>query len=313
MHASDDDDHDNFSGEHFDYGRRRTRATPDDVSIRGSAVIAFVHIAKTGGQTIETMLASTFGAGFCRAPEWGRDRRTETDARGFVVSKYGPDDLRRLRRLCPWLRCVGGHPVALWSDFGAVAPTTWFTFLREPLARGASHFQYNLRDPTGRARRWDEWVQWPVHQDHQLKMLSPVADVDDAIARIVRDRVFVGLTEHFDESLILLKRLVLPQLNIAYRRTNTAEDPAPANAMLADPAVVGELERMYAKEIALYRWVREEWYPRFQREYGPTLTADVAAFRRDHGCGFNRVNHLLSRLNQRLLLRPAAYACTVRA
>ncbi len=50
-------------------------------------LLAFIHVAKTGGQTIETMLANSFGAQYSTAPEWSRQQDRETDENGFVVPK----------------------------------------------------------------------------------------------------------------------------------------------------------------------------------------------------------------------------------
>ncbi|MDX2473239.1 MAG: hypothetical protein QNL91_05975 [Candidatus Krumholzibacteria bacterium] len=268
-------------------------------------MLAFIHVAKTGGQTVETLLASSYGAGFCIAPEWKRPASSHPANENFVIAKYNAEDLRRLQRVCPWLKCVGGHPVTLWSEFESVTPTTWFALVREPLARGASHFQYNLQDSSTRPRPWREWIEWPTHFNHQVKMFSPTGDPHDAIDRIVRNNVFVGLTERFDESMVILRKLFQPDLNIAYRRTNSAYDPAPAKAMLADTEIVHQLKRMYADELILHEFITREWYPRFQKEYGPKLAADVASFKQNPQSGFNLWNYRFSRLNHHLILKPA--------
>lgn len=266
-------------------------------------MLAYIHVAKTGGQTVETMLANSFGAAYCTAPEWRRNLDDDAGADGFVVPKFQADDLRRLRRLCPWIKCIGGHPVTLWSEFDQVVPTTWFSMIREPLARGASHFQYNLNDTSSAPREWDQWVQWPVHHNHQVKMFSPEGTADDAIRRISENNVFVGLTEKFDESLVILKKLVVPNLNISYRRTNTASDNSRAKKVLADPRMTEQLKTMYQEELPLYEFVSQQWYPRFAKEYGPTLAADVKIFQKERESGFRRWIYLMSRLNHHLILK----------
>ncbi len=268
-------------------------------------MLAYIHVGKTGGQSIETMLANSYGAAYSTAPEWGRRAGEEITEDGFVVPKFRPEDLRRLRKLCPWTKCVGGHPVTLWSGFDEVIPTTWFSMVREPLARGASHFQYNLKEEVGIARQWDDWVKWPVHHNHQVKMFSPDCSADDAIRRIVEKNVFVGLTEKFDESLVLLKKLVEPNLNISYRRTNTANNNSMAKDVLSSPDKVQKLKEMYSEELPLYDFISQEWYPRFQKEYGPTLEADVENFRKNREKSFDQWSYWFSRINHRLILKPS--------
>ena len=267
---------------------------------------AFIHVAKTGGQSIETMLANSYGCRYSTAPEWKRKKGQETDQSGFVVPKFGAEDLDSLLRLCPWTKCVGGHPVTLWSGFESVTPTRYFSMIREPLARGASHFQYNLQDITVAPRQWEAWVDWPVHHNHQTKMFSPTGKADDAIARIRAQDVFVGLTESFDESLVLLEKLILPGLNPSYRRTNTASDNTQAREVLADPGKVGTMREMYAEDLLLHEFIQREHYPMFRKMYGKTLEADVDTFRKNRQSGFNKWKYWQSRLNYHLLLRPSA-------
>jgi len=268
-------------------------------------LLAFIHVAKTGGQTVETMLANSYGASFSIAPEWNRKRSSDISDDGFVVPKFQPEDLKRLLQISPWMKCIGGHPVTLWSDFDKVVPTTWFSMIREPLARGASHFQYNLNDTSVPSREWQEWVEWPVHHNHQVKMFSPEGTADDAIRRIQEKNVFVGLTEKFDESLVILKKLVAPGLNISYRRTNTAANNSRAKDVLSSIQMKSQLQQMYREEFPLYEFVSQQWYPQFKKEYGPTLDADVEQFRKDREKNFSLWTYRMSRLNYHLILRPS--------
>ena len=195
--------------------------------------------------------------------------------------------------------------MTLWSDFDLVTPTTWFSMVREPMARGASHFQYNLNDDSGTPREWDEWVRWPVHQNHQVKMFSPEGTAEDAIRRIKDKNVFVGLTERFDESLVILRKLVAGGLNISYRRTNTASDNSRAKQVLADPQKIEEMKAMYQEDIKLYSFIAEHWYPGFVEDYGPDLAADVERFQSCREQDFSKARYYLSRLNHYLILKPA--------
>ena len=151
---------------------------------------------------------------------------------------------------------------------------------------------------------WEDWVKWEVHHDHQLKMISPEVDLDDAIRRLGDERVFVGLMERFDESLVMFRRLCAPDLNIAYRRENTASDNTIARGLLDDPRSEAQIREMYAGEFPLHEWVTNELFPRYERAYGPSLADDVAAFRAEGQRSYSRFNVLRHKVHQRVVFRP---------
>ena len=269
-------------------------------------MLGFIHIAKTGGQTVQSMLSSAFGPAHTEAIHWRAPVATVGAGQRFVVPKYSPDDFRRLLRLCPWTRSVSGHPVALWSGLHEVVPDVrYFCLVRDPVRRGASHYQFQVRTEAPDLS-WREWIAWPVHHNHQVKMLARKGTAAEAIAAIRRHNVFVGLTERFDESLVLLRKLVAPGINIAYRRTNTASSNEIARALLEDPAARADMERVYAEDRILYEFVRDELYPEYVRRYGPGLEEDVAAFRAARERRFNRRNVRIHDAVRKLYVLPAA-------
>lgn len=268
-------------------------------------LLAFLHIAKTGGRSVETMLRSSYGPAYCHALPWRRPLRPGEAGRPLAIATYDRDDLRRLRRLCPFMRAVGGHAVTLWSGLHDVQPVRYFAFLREPVARMASHYQFH-RATVPAPLDLDGWCAWHEPRELQTKYFSADGDPRAAIAAIERHGVFVGLLERFDESLLLLRRLAAPELNPAYRRENTAGSNSLAKRMLADPATRSRLAALVEGEQELYAWVRDELFPRQVEAYGAAaLAADLERFRADPGRGFNAGNDLLHRGYERLWLRPA--------
>jgi len=260
-------------------------------------MLAFIHVAKTGGRSVTTALRSSFGAAFCNATNWHPANEE------FVVPKYSSDDFRRLKGLCPFMRAVGGHPITLWSNVHEVQPVRYFAYVREPIRRAASHFQFQMRDEQ-QPLSWQDWLAWPVHHNHQVKMFARDGKADTAIRAIREHNVFVGLTERFDESLLILKKLVEPKFNPAYVRVNTARDNEIAHKLLDDEQARDRLAETYAEEFALFRFVSEEWYPQWRERYGPTLDDDVAHFQANRQHGLNRRNILLNRLYRKFWLTP---------
>ena len=267
-------------------------------------LLAFLHLAKTGGRTFDTVLRGTYGPGYVQAeslrPLRGVD---EVDDGDFIAPVWGPDDLRRLRRHCPWLRAVGGHPLTLWSELHTLTPVRYVAFMREPLARGASHYQFHVAT-ADEPLDWDDWCAWPEHHQHQVRYFDFGGDARRAIAAIEHHGVFVGLLERFEESLLLLRRLLAPELRLAYRRSNTARDNTLAREILADPARRDDLRRMYAQEFPLHAWVTEELWPRYEAAYGPGLADDAARLRADPARGFRVWPDRLARAQHRFWIDP---------
>jgi hypothetical protein len=266
-------------------------------------LVAFIHIAKTGGESVETLLRSNFGSRHCDALFHPPVTAGDPFAVDYVIPKYGPREFRHALRLHPGLRSIAGHPITLWSGLESVRPgVRYFCFLREPLARGASHFQFHLRNDRP-CLDWERWIAWAVPRNHQAKMLSPEGRADDALRRIRSQEPFVGLTERFDESLVLLRGLFLPGLDIAYTRVNSAPDNTVARGLLADPDQREILRRMHTEDLAIHEWVANELYPGYVRAYGPGLARDVEEYRRRRDA-VNRRNMLLNRLWARGIYAP---------
>lgn len=268
-------------------------------------LVAFLHIAKTGGRSVETMLRSSLGVRYCHAIPWRRPLRPGEEGRPLAVATYDQDDFRRLRRLWPPLDGIGGHAVTLWSGLHEVRPVRYFAFLREPLPRMASHYQFH-RETVPAPLDLDGWSAWHEPRDLQVKYFDRDGDPRAAIAAIERHGAFVGLLERFDESLLMLRKLVDPRLNPAYRRENTAGSNRLAKELLADPAARARLQAMVAGEEELYAWVRDELFPRQVEAYGAgALAADLERFRADPQRGFDPLNDRLNRAVWKLWLGPA--------
>jgi hypothetical protein len=267
-------------------------------------LLTFLHLAKTGGRSVETMLRSTYGAAYCHALEWQPPLRPGEGGRPFLVATYDHDDYYRLARLNPWMRAVGGHAITLWSNLHELRPVRYFAFLRDPLQRAASHYQFHVAD-TPQPLDWDAWCAWDEPHNQQVKFFTRDGDAAAAIAAIERHQVFVGLLEHFDECLVILKKLVVPELNLAYSRTNVAPSNDLARAILADPIRREQLWQRNRGEQPVYDYVANELLPRYRRAYGPSLADDVARFQADRERGYNHLNDRLHRAVFRFYWNPA--------
>ena len=117
----------------------------------------------------------------------------------------------------------------------------------------------------------------------------------------------MGLTERFDESMLLLKALLANNLNISYQPVNVARKNNLAERLLSNESTRQMLVEANRADMELYNFVRNELFPSFQKEYGTELGADLAQYQQNRDKNFNTRNITLSRLKQYLIYKPALY------
>jgi hypothetical protein len=230
--------------------------------------LAVAHIHKTAGTSLSGILKMSYGGRYCLVSAG------DPDAPFFSAA-----DLARLRRWYPGIRAVMGHDVKPYGDLHIAEPRlSYVTFMRDPVVRAASHYQYDVQ-VGGVDLPLEEWITHPTTSNRQVRQLAgPDATAADAVEMVERRIALVGLLERFDESLLMLQRM----LGLREVRS-VAKWTAPANrikrSVLEDPDRRGMLEEANREDIALHRYVTEEVFPRQVADYGPTLAADAEMLR----------------------------------
>jgi hypothetical protein len=279
-------------------------------STSSRTVYAFVHIDKTGGRTVRAVLRRSFGAGHCdiRTP-YGRRVGDSLDRSVYVTAA----DLRRVRWIYRDLRSIGGHNVRPCSDLHEACPEIrYLTFLRDPVGRYLSHFKN--RSATYDRADFEQWAaREPLH-NYQTRMLAGEPNLARALD-ILSSRIgFVGISESFDESLLLLGQWVDdPAYDPAYRPVNRLADKSRPRdevrqstdlSYLESPAIRARLQEINALDQQLY----EQAVKMFERQraaYRGDLAADVARLReRNQGVQPAR-DPLRARLLRNYLYKPA--------
>lgn len=262
-------------------------------------MLVFVHIQKTAGRTVRYILRSTYGLHHCEVEPWFAES-TGPD--------FSPHDLKRLRKVYPNLKSIGGHRLVGYVDFHEDGKgLKYFTFIRNPLKLVASYFQYNVQVRGLENLDFEEWVhrKWP--QNRQTQMIAGEANASKAIQILKEKNFFVGLTEQFDESMVLLKALMANELNISYRRINVARNNTIAINLLSSESTRQMIVEANQADLALYNYVIEELYPSFQREYGSSLKSDIINYQQTQSNNFNIMNLTLSRMKQYLFYKPLLF------
>ena len=258
-------------------------------------MLVFVHINKTAGTTMRYILRSTYGSRHCDVEPW---KGTRNDP------PFSAQDLLRLRTIYPDLESIAGHQIVGYVELGAGPDVRYFTFLRDPFRMCASRFQYQIDHGKKKGLVFEEWVQRDWLRNAQTKRIAGTESVEDAIGVIEKRRMFVGLTERFDESIVLLKALRAPELDIDYRPVNVAKRTTLADELLSSKDARDAIAEANGADFALYEYAVEQLFPAQRQEYGPGLDEAVAAHVESSRGAWNRRNIVLSRLKQHALYRP---------
>jgi hypothetical protein len=258
-----------------------------------NSLLALCHVPKTGGTTLVSILRRSFGIRHCDVEPIGGRRHT-----------YGVADHRFTTRLTPRLTSIAGHQVTPASDLGNAVPgILYVALLRDPwtqAAAGYQHVEIRYAPPP-----LEEALQRPWWRNRQTRQIAGVADVEVAKRTLEEKDLLIGLTESFDEFLVMLRRRFPdPDLDIRYRKQNVAPRNDLARSLLEDPHARARIEEANRVDLAFYRWVREDFYPR-QRARFPDLDADVERFRALNRPPSFSAQEVLNRTWRNLVYKPA--------
>ena len=256
---------------------------------------AFVHIEKTAGSCLNTILRRSFGPRHCdvRLP-LAKRKADYRDCKACVDAA----DLRRVRLLYRNLRGIAGHNVKPYADLHVECPDIeYFTVLRDPERRFRSHF---LNRGDGNLREdFERWLAADWVRNWQTKMIAGEANANKAIDLLCTRFGFVGLTERFDESLILLSNwLGEPSFCPEYRRVNRLSDKQRPRDLerkdtdmsyLDSDEMRARIREVNAEDFKVYEFVTATMYPRQLAAYRGNLATEVAKLQQK-----NRANHPLA-------------------
>lgn len=259
-------------------------------------MLAFVHISKTAGTTITQVLRNSFGPRHCDVRLWPYEQHSDRVA--------SAKDLQRLSLVYWRLASIAGHKIVAYSDLqDACSDLRIFTFCREPLARMASHYQ-SLVKKRPMADDFFKWIKSGEFWNWQTQTLAGCQDAEMAIEILSKKIGFVGLTEHFNESLLMFRRWCgLEEIDIHYSSFNVATDSSIKHRLLTDPASRAALMDANREDLKLYNFVVQELYPQQQTSYGPELGFDVIRFEQSNDQS-DLANPLLGKLVRNWIYKP---------
>jgi hypothetical protein len=221
---------------------------------------------KSAGTTFNYILRNNYGRDFV----------------GTHKEPFTPEDLRILLSFNKNIKAIAGHHLRSFTGLDSVGPhLKYITFLRDPIGRHISH--YNHAKIRGYHRlTLEEWTEkLPEHAElnYNTKFIAGSEDLGKAKKILAEDFAFVGLTENFDESLILMKqRLNLQNFDIRYQRGNVSPKTLTTKSEISDD-FMQELRALNRIDYELYRFVQNELFEKQKCKYGNRFIDDLDNFR----------------------------------
>lgn len=237
----------------------------------------FVHIGKSGGTTLSTTLRWVYGPGACYQIPAGRPERPD---RWF--EEVSSQELKRID-------LVMGH--AIYGVHEQLPGSCrYFTMLRHPIRRVVSLYYYikaGWPDSAVASMSLEAFLESshraarPNDQVRFISGLAPKTAPSEALRRakhnLKEEFVAFGLTERFDESLLLFGRRldwtrppVYVSSNVNRERPTVEELPS---------ATVDAVRRQNELDLELYRFAVEEFQSIVENEY-PSIEQDRERFDR---------------------------------
>ena len=238
-------------------------------------MIGFIHINKNAGSTLKYILRRSFKGGHCDARIWPKQEKDEREIEKRVLTAR---DVTRTKFVNPWLQSVSGHLVTGYSDLDQVKGMRLYTFLRDPVERTASHYQFFKRHIPD-VMPFEEWIKNPHYRNVQARKIAGKDDGELAIKILTEKVSFVGMQEHFDESLVLMRKWIGSKaFDPHYKPRNVSKTKAVANELTSNPKTLELLQESNQEDIKLYKYAKEVVFPQQLADYGPDFQADLARF-----------------------------------
>lgn len=198
------------------------------------------------------------------------------------ANSISAQELGLLVRAVPGVAGVGGHLVRSYLDYeGAVGRRVlYLTFLRDPVKRYLSHFNYQ-RNRVGVPWTLEQFLDEPRMCDLQTTRLAGRRDLDAAKRALDHTLGLVGLTDRYDETLLLFRAAMgLPKLDLRYQRRNaTRPDEEVVRFDELEPVLQERVLEANALDAELLRHAREVVFPAQLQRYPGDMSADLAQLR----------------------------------
>jgi hypothetical protein len=276
-----------------------------------SPLVLFLHIPKTAGLTVHhSVLPRHYGPGEMFATTFNAMPRSDgsravgvlaadLDAIGLFAGMRRPDYIWYPESLAvaaarfdklpaeqrASVRLIWGTHIEYGLHEHLAEPVSYFTLLRDPVDRALSHYYFAHEQRCAPDDlNLPEHLATIVEPNLQTRLLAGPQGQDDSLspqellARAqanLRTCAVAGLTERFDETMLLLKKTYGWRMPL-YVHQNVSSKRPPRAAI--PTSVVRQIEADNQLDLALYELAKELFAAQVE-QYGPTLGRDLWVFR----------------------------------
>mgnify|MGYP001262791252 CR=1 FL=1 len=251
-------------------------------------MIAFTHIPKTAGTTLNYIFQKNFGGNLISV--------IHRKGSNYTYSALKNDSI-----LYKHANCISGHSLKPFIDYKEYnSKLEWITFLRDPIKRFVSQY---IHQQTGNLSNYkmgvEEWAAKYARSNWQVKWIAGEEDLE-AAKQIINERFkFIGITEKFDESLEILSSVF--NLDVSYSKPKmVVRDNELKNSLLLDKKH-SLFEEQNELDIKLYNYVLEKYYPNqlelLNKKREPFFLSK----------GEETINLLMYKAKRNLIYRPFAH------
>lgn len=247
-------------------------------------LLLYIHVPKTAGTTMKMILEwlypwhQIFWAKSADYVQAKTKKLTETQLENISI--------------------IAGHSPFGMHNYFPHGQYQYFTFLREPISRFISQYNFLRRSPghrlypyirdkgfglkdfldNGVFRNFNIQTHWLTGIDKAYFREGNQSQevVNKAINNIERDFAFVGLNDHFDEGLILLKRLFgwstpfYAKKNVTSSKDKTAE---------FDQELIDQIKEANQMDLQVYEYCQQQFFNKIAQERDDQFEEELARLR----------------------------------
>ncbi len=234
----------------------------------------YIHIEKCAGTTLHHSLKYNFPGYITLRPwyYWSNE----------LGNYFTAQELKYFIKLFPILTGIGGHTTRTYLNYESVIdkPISYFTFLRNPIDRYMSHYNHQVNkmginwtiEDFSNDSRFNNFMTRRIGGDESLTL---------AMHKLKNQYDFVGLFEHLNKSLVMLKHYVFDdQVDLFYEHKNDSTGEKKLRFNDLSENVKKRVLACNKLDIELYKYAADEIYPRQEVNYQGDIDLDCDNFER---------------------------------